>query len=399
MSRIARTNLPLSYITALAIAGSIILAPMAYAKHAAFELPACDKLLEGDGPGAVHPQASSAKSSSKHGSKSLAPMKLTSDQDSFIMGPDGKVRMEVQENVSVQPGQPTTEDPTASKSVVGNDDKLKRKLLKESQAVNVAPIALQESESEAQQKADTIGDSERAQLTDLWTSTINKSPDIQFVINRLQPTTDQTHVTAKAIQLIGGALFQAVQMAPMMMPGGVNYPMMMGTSSGVGMLQNLLNEQTGKNNKKQQVSQEQATMLYSIVRQTAEKVVTEYRRYRHNRNDFGRANTDLSELKAMVAQAQHASDASKQIEMEYTLRKAQRDVDKIVDEAKLHRQQLIDLAGGDAVARLDNQIEEETLALNRLVGGEGSPALTEELKADPQQIARPPAKEQEHPPM
>lgn len=369
-------KLPMSRLACLAVASSVLLAPMAMAKHASFEMPTCEKLMEGDGPDATKTASPSA---SKSSSKDLTPMKLTNDEDAYTVGADGKVKMQVQQNVEGATSAATAgEDPTASSSVVGTD-KLKAKLLKDSQKVSVAPMALQETEEEAQKKADTISDAERAQLTDLWTATINRSPDIQFVINRLQPSSEGSHVTAKAIQLIGGALFSAVQAAPLMMPGGANMGMFMGTSSGVSMLQGLLNEQTGKNVKKQQISQEQATMLYSIVRQTAEKVVVEYRKYRQNRSDFGRANSDLEDLKSMVAAAQRNSDAAKQIEMEYTIRKAQRDVEKIIDEAKLHRQQLIDLAGSDAVARLDTQMDEETNALAKLVGSGSDPVSATNL--------------------
>lgn len=387
MSKIAPRKLPMSHVIALAIAGSILLSPLAYAKHvASFETPTCDKLMEGDGPGTAKP-VSSEPARTSHRSN-LSPMKLTNDRDSFTLGVDGKVKLEVQQNVSGQSPQAPDTDPTSSASVVA-DDKLKAKLLKDSKKVNVAPMALQESESESEQKAETISDAERAQLVDLWTATINRSPDIQFVINRLQPSSQSSNVTSKAIQLIGGALFTAVQAAPLMMPGGANMGMYMGTSSGVSMLQGLLNEHAGKDAKKQQISQEQATMLYSIVRQTAEKVVVEYRKYRQNRSDFGRANTDLEDLKSMVASAQRTTDAAKQIEMEYTIRKAQRDVEKIIDEAKLHRQQLTDLAGLDAVARLEKQMDDENVALAKLVGEQDS-VIKDELKVQPTQIASPP---------
>lgn len=382
MSGNARIKATMRGITVVAVAGSIFLTPLAYAKHASFDMPACEKLMEGSTPDSSKQNAPTGGTNNKD----LTPLKLTNDQDSYSLGADGKVKMEVQQNVTVQPGAPgDSSDPGAKKSIIGNDDKLKKKLLKDSQTVNVAPMALQETDGEAQQKADTISDSERAQLTDLWTATINRSPDIQFVINRLQPNTDGGHVTAKAIQLIGGALFTAVSAAPLMMPGGASPAMFMGTSSGVSLLQSLLNEHTGKSLKKQQISQEQATMLYSIVRQTAEKVVVEYRKYRHNRNDFERANRDLEDLKSMVASAHRSTDPSKQIEMEYTIRKAQRDVDKIVDEAKLHRQQLIDLSGSDAVSRLDGQMEQEMIALQRLVPG--GDAVTQEIKPNPLQTA------------
>lgn len=375
MFRIARRTTAGTTSILLAMAGSLLIGPAAIAKRgASFDMPTCEKLLEGDGPDTAREN----RAPSKSGKQDLAPMNLVDEKQGFSVGGDGKVKMEVQQNVTVQSGAPSA-DPTSEKSVVGQDEKLKKKLLKDSQQVNVAPIALMETEGEAQKKADTISDAEKSQLTDLWTATINKSPDIQFVINKLQPTTDQGHATAKALQLIGGALFSAVQMAPLMMPGGANMGMMMGTSSGVSLLQSLMNEQTGKSMKKNMITQEQATMLYTIVRNTAEKVVTEYRRYRHNRNEFERANRDLEDLKAMVASAHRTADPAKQIDMEYTIRKAQRDVDRIVDEARLHRSQLVDLAGSDAVARLDGQMEEETVALARLTGS-GEPAPGQELR-------------------
>jgi hypothetical protein len=369
MSRIACST----KLAVLALAGSILIAPVAYAKHASFEMPACDKLLEGDGRNtapAAAPVAAPQGSKKSH-SKDLTPMKLTDEKDSYSVGEDGKMKLEVQQNNEVQEGKSDSKDPTATSSVVGNDEKLKAKLLKDSQKVNVAPIALQETEGEAQQKENTISDAEKAQLSDLWTATINRSPDIQFVINKLQPNSDGgSHTTATALKLIGGALFNIVQVAPLMMPGGANMGTYMLTGSSASILQGLVSEQGAKSAKKQQISQEQATMLYKIVRDTAEKVVVEYRKYRQTRSEFQHANEDLEDLKAMVAAASGRNDPAKAIEMEYTIRKAQRDVEKIIDEAKMHKQQLVDLAGGDAVGRLDTQMDDEAIALQKLVGSD-----------------------------
>ncbi|MBX9770527.1 MAG: hypothetical protein K2X29_04110, partial [Candidatus Obscuribacterales bacterium] len=51
------------------------------------------------------------------------------------------------------------------------------------------------------------------------------------------------------------------------------------------------------------------------------------------------------------------------IEMEYTLRKAQRDVDVVANNVKHHRQSLIDLSGPEAVSKLDKQLDEEQKAV------------------------------------
>jgi hypothetical protein len=352
-------------VAALALAGSILLCPIAYAKHASFDMPVCEKLLDGDGPSS---RAAAAPPSNKPSSKDLTPMKLTDDSKSFTVGEDGKVKIEVQQNNVIQPGEPTLADPTAKVSVVGKDKKLGDKVLKgKEKGVDVSPIAIRESEEEAQQKQDTISDAEKEQLSDLWNATINRSPDIQFVINKLQPHSDGAHATATALKLIGGALFNIVQVAPLMMPGGVNMGSYALSSGGASILQGLMSEGNARAAKKQAISQEQATMLYKIVRDTAEKVVVEYRKYRQNRSEFQRATTDLEDLKSMVATASRTASPDVAISMEYTIRKAQRDVEKIIDEAKLHKQQLVDLAGAEAIARLDGQMDKEAEMLNMLI--------------------------------
>ncbi len=74
---------------------------------------------------------------------------------------------------------------------------------------------------------------------------------------------------------------------------------------------------------------------------------------------LNRATTDLQDMQGMVAEARAGQDTSKQLEMEYTLRKQQRDVDAIQEDLRRYRQSMVDLAGPDAVAKLDKQIEEE----------------------------------------
>jgi hypothetical protein len=390
----------------LALAGTVLISPVSYARHAAsFDMPACEKLMDGAAPSeaadaAPAPQVEStpveATTSAATADKKtepqppkkkkfnlFAPLKLTDDKDSFKVGEDGKMKLEVQQNAEVQPpANGENADPTATASVLSKDEKLNAKLLKDSKKVNVAPIALQESEGEAEKKENTISEAERTQLSDLWTACINRSPDIQFVINKLQPGNDSgQHATATALKMIGGALFNVACVAPMMMPGA-NMGTYMATSGGASMIQNIMGNAAAKNGKKQAISQEQATMLYKIVRDTAEKVVLEYRKYRENRSEFNRANSDLADLKAMVATATGKADPATAIQMEYTIRKAQRDVDKIIDEAKLHKQQLVDLAGADAVARLDGQMDSEAEALEKLCGGD----VTQPMK-DAEEVA------------
>ena len=370
----------------LALAGTFLIAPVTFAKHAAsFDMPACEKLLDSGAPSTsvdaappvdsipVESTATENKAEAPPAAKKkkglFAPLKLTDDKDSYQVGPDGKMKLEVQQNAELQQTpNATSTDPTATASII--EGKLNKKVLKEGQKAGINPIALTPSDDEAQKTENTISEAERTQLSDLWTACINRSPDIQFVINKLQPGNDQgQHATANALKMIGGALFNVACVAPMMMPGA-NMGTYMATSGGASMIQNVMGSVNAKNGKKQAISQEQATMLYKIVRDTAEKVVLEYRKYRENRSEFNRANTDLEDLKSMVATASGKADPATAIQMEYTIRKAQRDVDKIIDEAKLHKQQLVDLAGADAVVRLDGQMDSEAEALAKLTGGE-----------------------------
>ena len=377
-------GMPFIRLTVVAIACSIALAPVSFAKHAAFELPTCDRLMDGDGPG--------SKPSAQSTPADLSPMKLTDDNDSYSLGKDGKMKARVQENVKAD-GK-TNNNPNGSESLVhDNSGNISDKVLKDARKSGLMPgVLLTESDDEKNKKSSTISDAEKAQLTDLWTATINRSPDIQFVIGRMMPTSDQSHATGTAVRMLGGALFSIVQAAPYMMGPAGNAGTYMMTGAGASMIQQMLSGADQKNAKKQQISQEQATILYKIVRETADKVVYEYRKYKKCHNDYDRAISDLEDLKEMVKNARSGQDAAKQIEMEYTIRKAQRDVENVGEEGRLHRQQLADLAGGDAIEKLESEMQEEAIALQKLVGSDesGQTALNPPITAPAEAITSEP---------
>jgi hypothetical protein len=349
---------------------SLALAPCAFAKHqSSLKLPRYDKLMDGSGPatndGRLTP---SAKELAKPSSRDLSPLKLSDDNDSYSVGKDGTMKATVSESVDAE-SRKGSGNPGDDKSVIGSKT-IGDKLLNDAKKVNIAPLALIESEGESAKKADAIVDAETAELTELWQATINRNPDIQFVINRMQPNSDPNHATATAMKMLSGALFSAIQAVPLMMPGPVNPAMFLGASGATSALSNLMAGQDQKNAKKQAISQEQATMLYKIVRETADHLVKEYRNYKKHTNTYGRALTDFQDLQAMVASTRATQDAAKQVDMEYTLRKAQRDLDAIMDDARLNRQSLVDLAGSDAVAKLDKQIADEQNLLQKLTGSD-----------------------------
>ena len=69
--------------------------------------------------------------------------------------------------------------------------------------------------------------------------------------------------------------------------------------------------------------------------------------------------SDQQSLQNMASDARKSQDSAKQLEMEYTMRKVQRDVDASIEESKKYRQALIDITGVDAVVKLDKQMEDE----------------------------------------
>lgn len=345
-----------------------LLAPLGVdAKRLSFQMPVQEKLTEGAGPASAKPAAAPPKKASS-GSRSLAPLGVNGEEL-----PADKGMLKASASVSQVSGRPPIALDSAtgkSESVVGKG--LGSKVLKEAKKVDIMPLPLMETDAESTQKAETIIDAEKRQMGELWQSTIDRNPDIQFVITKLQPTGDANHAMANTMKMLSGALFGAMNLAPLAMGGGVNAAAnpaaMMGMGAGANLIQGLFSDHQEKNARKHMISQEQATILYKIVRDTADKLVASYRDYKKNLVSMERASDDLKELQSMVAEARGGQDAAKQVEMEYTLRKAKREIEKEMDDVRRHRQELTDLAGPEAVARLDQEMEEEHIALEKLTG-------------------------------
>ncbi|MBK9773401.1 MAG: hypothetical protein IPP57_21725 [Candidatus Obscuribacter sp.] len=86
------------------------------------------------------------------------------------------------------------------------------------------------------------------------------------------------------------------------------------------------------------LTQGEIISLYNMVRTTADRLVDQYRCYKKFTVSMDRAATDLEDLRNMAKDARVGQDAAKQLEMEYTLRKAQRDIDEKVEDVHRYRQ-------------------------------------------------------------
>src|SRR5207253_5552855 len=112
--------------------------------------------------------------------------------------------------------------------------------------------------------------------------------------------------------------------ATMMSPS----PLMYGANSmGSSALSNLLGAQESKMARQAKLSESEGVMLFKIVRDTADKLVDNYRNYKKTLVTLNKAATDLQDLQNMVSESRSGQDAARQVEMEYTIRKAQRDLD------------------------------------------------------------------------
>ncbi|MBX9688889.1 MAG: hypothetical protein K2X27_19430 [Candidatus Obscuribacterales bacterium] len=361
----------------------------AEAKRLAFQLPASDKMSDDETP------QSAASSEKKAQNLNLAPVGLHDDEAKESTAEEASDPSLLKSTVSQTDFMAKSKAGSNEKNAVASGkkesvidkNKLGDKVLGKGKAIDVRPLALQVSDEEASQKAELTLTAEQRQLTDLWQSAIERNPDIQFVMQKLQPTTDANHAMASTMKFLNATLCGAMNMAPFMLPGGISQanPMaMMGMSSGAGLIQGLFQDKAAKGAKKQAISQEQATILYKIVRETADKLVTSYREYKKEQTGVERATADLQDLQAMAAESK--PDQSKALEMEYTLRKAKRDIDEKLEQVKVCKQQLLDLAGAEAVAKLDQQLVAERNAVNDLTGGSSTALGAEQQK---QELAQP----------
>ena len=112
-------------------------------------------------------------------------------------------------------------------------------------------------------------------------------------------------------------------------------------------------------------------MLYQMVRKTADRLVEKYRDYKKEHLALMRANDDFQDLQKMARDAREGQGAPQQLEIEYTLRKQQRDIEGLEQNLGKVRQGLVDLAGPQAVAKLDKEIDVEFQELHpELVGSD-----------------------------
>ncbi len=360
------------FLLPLVLAASVSLSarPASAKRRPTLKMPINEKLTNGAGPG-THALDKGTGSRQKLASRgdllapvSLAEVETDSNQQSaspdndrnFLKStitmseyaPKGPIDPAGRSIFSVKPGEAS---PVGS---AGNNLSDPFKLLEQARNVNAVPLPLMQTEDEAREKAECILNAEKEQLSQLWEATLTRSPDIQFVVQKLMPSSNPGRATTIMMRMLSSAVFGAMGAASMMAPNIGTYA---ANSIGASMVMNALQMQEGKSAKKARLTQTEAIMLYNMVRDTADKLVSNYRSYKKAVALMTRAAADLTDLQSMVRDARAGQDALRQLEMEYTIRKAQRDVDGVSEDLKRYRQALSDLAGQEAIAKLDQKLD------------------------------------------
>ncbi len=345
-------------------------------KHASLLSPSYEKLFQGAGPATNDSNVQSEKtldSADTSQSTDLSPMTLTqssaAEKNNANENSDDNNKGVLKSTVSATDYLPRNNAGVMQAQSIKDQHKKNGKaavgsLSDQAAAVKVGPLPLLETDGESQKKADTIQDAEKIQLADLWEATLTRSPDIQFIVQKLQPTSNQAHLTNLLAKALSTAAFGGLGAMTMMSPGVGSYA---AASMGGSMIQTVLGMSQNKADKKAKLTSEEQIMMYDMVRKTCDKLVASYRDYKKCSLGLNRAADDLQDLQNMVSEAKSGQDAAKQLEMEYTLRKQQRDMDTIADDLQHHRQNLVDLSGVEAVAHLDKQLVEERERLKNIV--------------------------------
>ncbi len=275
--------------------------------------------------------------------------KIRATEDNKL--PNGTAAPEGLPSTSVKPG-PKAEKAEKPKK----DNKLGHSLSETARDVNALPLALIQDEEESKSKAEFLETSEQRQIAALWDATLNRSPDIQFVVQKLVPNSDKGHAATVMARALSGVLAGSISMAGMVSPTQGTY---MAQNFSHQLLGQLMGVVERRDQKMAQLGQAELIALYDMVRRTSDKLVDNYRLYKKNVVTLNRATTDFEELNNMMKAARSGQDAAKQLEMEYTVRKAQRDVIGISDDIHRFRQGLVDMAGADAVGKLDVSVQDE----------------------------------------
>lgn len=186
-------------------------------------------------------------------------------------------------------------------------------------------------------------------LSELWASLIQKDADIKFVVQKVLPP----NPTAEQRKIVMDLVLREIN---------PEYATNDAAPKTTGMVPRLLPEQEARERflatirmqipdaPKLKFAEAQAVMLYRLVRNSVQKLMDAYDNLDHSRSNLQNAQDDLAELEMMMKEK---AETSNDLQSQFTIRKAQRDVETARQNYDQSLSSLVELVGGSAAEKLD----------------------------------------------
>lgn len=195
------------------------------------------------------------------------------------------------------------------------------------------------------------------ELSDLWDAALANNPDIQFIIEKMTPKKSSIK-PGGVVKDLSHAMYGCVLTGEGVAGAAARQ------SAGTQLIMDVLADHESKADKKQGVKESDAIVLFKMIRDTAHKLTANFYNYKKFMNGLDRANLDLIDLTAMVGETREKVNSSHAAELDYLLRKQQRDIEAIKISMERCHNELSVLCGREAVNKLDVRLD-ENISLNR----------------------------------
>jgi hypothetical protein len=205
--------------------------------------------------------------------------------------------------------------------------------------------------------AKTSAELNSEELSDLWDAALANNPDIQFIIEKMTPKKSSIK-SGGVVKDLSHAMYGCVLSGEGVANAAAKQ------SAGTQLIMDVLSDKQSKEDKKQGTKESDAIVLFKMIRDTAHKLTTHFYNYKKFMNGLDRANLDLIDLTAMVADTREKVNSSHASELDYLLRKQQRDIEAIQISMERCHHELAVLCGQNAVSKLDVRIA-ENISLSR----------------------------------
>ncbi len=237
----------------------------------------------------------------------------------------------------------------------------KRKELKNAEVIglNFIQPSLDLTEEEQSSINEFFTRNEQEQLLNLWKSTIGRNKTIQFIVQKLTPAKSAQEGNSLLSKTLGAAIFlpfyalQAVSN---------NQGAYVGSQLGGRVLGSIVNGKMQKNQAQTQLSQTETIILFMMIDEVAERLRTRYHEYKKLMVERALASNELEEARKDSLDARDLKSLEAEFLATIQRRSIEREIRKLDSNIRTERNALIELAGGDEVLALDNQLKLELAA-------------------------------------